>query len=146
MHCNICGGENSYSSNYCKKCGAPLFPSSIRDRLTDESATGLEPNVAGFLCYGLWWITGIVFLVLEKEDHFVRFHAMQSIVTFGTIHAVIIAMGIFGIIPFVGIVFKIMMAILGFASLGLWLFLMLKAYQGERYKLPYAGELAQRFL
>ena len=146
MFCSKCGEENNDGSNFCKKCGAALNPPGAGDRLSDESATGLEPNVAGFLCYGIWWITGIVFLLVEKEDQFVRFHAMQSIVIFGAIHAVIIALSVFGFIPFVGIVFRILMAVLGLASLGLWVFLMLKAYQGERYKLPYAGEFAERFL
>jgi uncharacterized membrane protein len=37
--------------------------------------TGLQPNIAGLLCYLLGWITGIIFLIIEKEDKFVKFHA-----------------------------------------------------------------------
>ncbi len=49
------------------------------------STTGLEPNVAGLLCYLGAWITGIIFLVIEQKSKFVRFHALQSIVTFGAL-------------------------------------------------------------
>lgn len=103
-----------------------------------KSGSGLEPNVAGFLCYLLWWVTGIVFLVIEKDDKTVRFHAWQSIITFG---AVSILQIIFSFIPFIGWILGL---ILWIASVILWIVLMAKTYQGQLYKLPVAGNIAAK--
>ena len=104
------------------------------------SSTGLEPNVAGLLCYLGGWISGIVFLVIEQKNKFVRFHALQSIVTFG---ALTVAGALLGWIPYAGSVFGIVIGILAFI---LWVVLMVKAYQGELYKLPVAGQVAEGLL
>ncbi len=106
----------------------------------DSSTTGLEPNVAALLCYVGGWISGIVFLVLEKKNQFVRFHAMQSIVTFVILS---IASIIAGLIPFIG---GYLNSAIGILTLVLWIVLMVKAYQGELYKLPAAGNIAESLL
>jgi len=105
-----------------------------------KTSTGLEENVAGLLCYVLGWITGLVFFMLEKENQFVRFHAMQSIVVFGVLS---VASIVLSFIPFVGWVISWIIGILGFI---LWIALMIKAYQGQRYKLPWAGNFAERHI
>jgi uncharacterized membrane protein len=99
----------------------------------EKSSTGLEENVAGFLCYILGFVSGIVFLVVEKESSFVKFHARQSTVTF--LILLVISL-VFGWIPVIG--FLVLIAILV-----LWLFLMIKALQGERYLLPIVGQLVE---
>jgi len=104
------------------------------------SSTGLEPNVAGLLCYLGFWVSGIVFLVIEQKSKFVRFHALQSIVTFG---ALTVAGALLGWIPYAGVVFGIIIGILAFI---LWVVLMVKAYQGELYKVPVAGQVAEGLL
>jgi len=106
------------------------------------ASTGLDPNIAGLLCYVLFWITGIVFLVLEKEDKFVRFHAIQSIITFGALWVVLMGLGILENIPFLGIVFNLLQVPVIIVGFILWIILMVKAYQGEEYKLPWVGDLA----
>ena len=103
-----------------------------------KTSTGLEENVAGLLCYLLGFITGILFYVLEKDNSFVRFHAMQSIITFGAIFVLIIVLGF---IPIIG---WILALLLPFVALALWIILMIKAYQGERYKLPIVGDMAEK--
>ena len=60
----------------------------------EKTSTGLSENVAGLLCYVLGWISGIVFILIEQENKFVRFHAMQSIATFGAITIIIIVLSI----------------------------------------------------
>jgi len=65
----------------------------------EKTGTGLEPNVAGLLCYVLIWVTGLIFYLIEKENRFVRFHAMQSIIVFGTLT---VASLILGVIPIIG--------------------------------------------
>ena len=104
------------------------------------SSTGLEPNVAGLLCYVGGWISGIVFLVIEEKSKFVRFHALQSVVTFG---ALTVAGALLGWIPYAGSIFGTIIGILAFI---LWIVLMVKAYQGELYKVPVAGQVAEGLL
>jgi uncharacterized membrane protein len=103
-----------------------------------KTSTGLEENVAGLLCYVLGWVSGLVFILIEKENKFVRFHAMQSIVVFGIYT---IALIVLGWIPFIGWVIGMLLGIL---ALVLWIILMIKAYQGQKYKLPWAGDFAEK--
>ena len=105
-----------------------------------KTSMGLEENIAGVLCYVLGWITGIVFLVLEKENKFVRFHAMQSIATFLPLSVIA---WVIGLIPFIGWAISTLIWIL---VLILWLILMFKAYQGEMYKLPIVGDFAEEHI
>ncbi len=95
----------------------------------EQSSTGLEENVAGFFCYLLGFVTGIIFLVVEKKSSFVKFHARQSTITF----LIILALSW---IPVIGFVFWILGVIL-------WLLLMIKALQGKRYSLPIVGKLVE---
>ena len=106
----------------------------------EKTSTGLTENVAGLLCYVLGWISGLVFILIEKENKFVRFHAMQSIIVFG---AVTIAGWILGLIPFIGPFLGGLIWLLGVV---LWIVLMVKAYQGTRYKLPLSGNLAEKWV
>jgi len=102
----------------------------------EKSSTGLEENVAGFLCYLFGFITGIVFLVVEKKSSFVRFHAMQSTITFLSLFVISF---IIGMIPIIGLlVYPIWIL-----SLIVWLILMVKALRGERYSLPIVGKMAE---
>jgi uncharacterized membrane protein len=105
---------------------------------TSKSSTGMQPNVAGLLCYLVGFVTGIVFLIIEKENKFVRFHAMQSIIVFGGLFVLQI---ILGFIPIIGWAIGLL---LGIASLILWILLMVKAYNGEMYKLPVVGDMAEQ--
>ena len=106
----------------------------------EKTSTGLDENVAGLLCYVLGWVSGIVFILIEPENKFVRFHAMQSIITFGAIN---VAFLILRWIPVVGDVFSWLLWLLAFI---LWIVLMVKAYQGTRYKLPWAGDQAEKWV
>jgi uncharacterized membrane protein len=104
-----------------------------------KTSTGLTENVAGLLCYVLGWISGLVFFLIEKENKFVRFHALQSIIVFGVLF---VAGFIIGWIPIIGWIIKWLICVLAFI---LWIVLMVKAYQGEKYKLPWAGNLAEKY-
>ena len=103
----------------------------------NKTGSGLQQNVAGLLCYVLGWITGIIFLIVEKENKFIHFHAVQSIVVFGVYSVLSI---IFGWIPAIGLFLNSLLGIFAFI---LWIVLMLKAYQGQLYKLPIAGDIAE---
>jgi len=97
--------------------------------------TGLPKNTAAALSYVLGWLTGIIFLLIEK-DPFVRFHAMQSIITFGILT-------LLSFVPVIGWILSPLVMIVGFI---LWLVLIFKAYQGEEFKLPVVGEFAKKQL
>lgn len=103
-----------------------------------KTGMGLEQNVAGMLCYLAGWITGLIFFVMEKENRFVRFHAMQSLITFAGITVLYLVLGF---IPIIG---WMLVPLLGLAQLALWVLLMVKAYQGESFKLPVVGDIAEK--
>jgi uncharacterized membrane protein len=106
---------------------------------TQKTASGLDQNVAGALAYGLGWITGAGFLLTEQENRFVRFHAMQSTIIFGALSALCILLQVIPILGFLLVVFIVIPV-----SAILWLFLMFKAYQGEIFKFPVAGDIAEQ--
>ncbi|MDP3955275.1 MAG: hypothetical protein Q8Q15_02845 [bacterium] len=100
-----------------------------------NTGTGLPKNTAAALSYVGAWVTGIIFLLIEK-DKFVRFHAMQSIVVFG-------GLTVISFIPVIGWILTPFIMVAGFV---LWLVLIYKAYQGEEYMLPWAGQFAKKQL
>ena len=103
-----------------------------------KGGTGLRSNIAGALAYFLGPVTGILFLLIEKENKFVRFHAMQSTLTFGGIFVLNIVLGF---IPILGWIAGSLMSLV---SLVLWVFLMYKAFNNEEYELPVIGDLARK--
>lgn len=111
-----------------------------KENIPAESSTSLAPRVAGLLCYLGVWISGIVFIILEQKNRWVRFHAAQSIVVFGFLW---IAGMVLGWIPYIGGFFSAILTIIGII---LWIVLMVKAYNGERYKVVWAGDLAEMII
>ena len=104
-----------------------------------KTSTGIQPNVEALLCYLGGFITGIIFYLIEKENKFVRFHAIQAIVAFGGLFIVNMASGL--ILP--GAFHSLISVLVGILSLILWIVLMVKSYNGEKYKLPIAGDVAE---
>lgn len=103
-----------------------------------KTSTGMNANLAALLSYVAGIITGIIFILLEKENKYVRFHAMQSIFTFGFF---LLLNVLLGFIPVVG---WSLMPLVGVVQLIVWIILMVKSYQGERFKLPVLGDLAEK--
>lgn len=113
--------------------------------VAEKSSTGLDVNIAGLLTYAAGFITGIVFLVIEKDSKFVRFHAMQSVFTFLGLFVINLVVGlVIGNIPFIGLMVLFLSPLLLVLGLVLWVILMFKAYQGEWFKLPIVGDLAMK--
>ena len=121
-----------------------------------KTITGLEPNVEAALCYVGFWISGIVFLLLEKKDKKLRFHAMQSLVVFGgasllwlIVYRLILPMlflgGAFIFSPLWGFI-SLIMTLVGLGLFILWLVLIVKTYQGEEFVVPVLGEFAKKQL
>jgi uncharacterized membrane protein len=142
MFCSKCGAENPEGAKFCSKCGAelgaPAKPSEAVANPEAQSSTGLSANVAGLLCYVLGWVTGIIFVVLEKKSTFVKFHAWQSIMTFGVLFVISL---IVSWIPFVGWILGTLIGILSFI---LWLILIIQAATGKMWKVPGAGDWAEK--
>lgn len=155
MFCPKCGTENPAEAKFCAKCGASMGAGETgaggAARPEAESSTGMSANVAGLLCYVAGWITGIVFVLLEKKSTFVKFHAWQSIMTFGVLMvAQIIFSGILaaiairaaapGLIIFAGVISTIIWIL----TIVLWIVLMIMAGTGKMWKVPLAGDWAEK--
>ncbi len=134
MFCSKCGAENPEDAKFCSKCGAELGVAAK----PSETSVGLSANIAGLLCYVGIWVSGIVFAVLEKKSNFVKFHAWQSIMTFGVLT---VAYLVLFSIPFAGWILGTIVWIL---MLVLWIILMIQAGSGKMWKLPWAGNWAER--
>ena len=125
-----------------------------------KSSMGMEENIASMLCYIVVWVTGFIFFFMEKENKTIRFHALQSILTFLPLTVIgWIFYGPLGIsytrysnpygggygygIPTVSIFWYIGMLI-NVVMFILWLILVFKAYKGEKFKLPIIGDIAEK--
>jgi uncharacterized membrane protein len=109
------------------------------------TSTGLDPNVAAGLSYLGWWVTGLIFFLIEKQNRFVRFHAMQSILMFIGITILYIVVIFIAAIPFIGLLAWVLWPLLGLTSFVLWLYMMINAFQGRYIKLPIIGDYAERY-
>ena len=107
-------------------------------RPSGRSSIGLDENIAGALAYFGAFISGVALLVLEKNSSYVRFHALQSTVTFGGLFVIEL---VARFIPLIG---PLLSVVIPPGALILWIVLMVKAYQGERWRLPYIGEIAEQ--
>ena len=158
MFCSKCGVENSEGAKFCSKCGAELAVSAASSegeaKPEAETSTGLSANIAGLLCYvggvippvgiSLGWISGLVFLSIEKKSSFVKFHAWQSIMTFGILSVLGLIFFTLSFIPFIGLAFSILGIIVAVVSIVLAIILMIQAWNVKMWKLPWAGDWAER--
>jgi len=141
--CKACGTELG-GAVFCPKCGASQTASAVPMATAPAaSSEGLSENVAGLLCYVLGWLTGIIFILIDKRP-FVRFHAAQSIVVFGSLTLLRIGFGIvMGIGGVVGFgLWAFVSMVLGLLTVILWILLMIKAYQHELFRVPIAAPIA----
>lgn len=141
--CTSCGAEVSGAA-FCPKCGASQTGAAAAAAPVAVSSDGLAENVAGLLCYVLGWVTGIIFLLIDKRP-FVKFHAAQSIVIFGGFTVLRIGLGV--VLSTGGLLgLGLWGAIMGLVSLlvlVLWILLMFKAYQHELFKVPIVAGIAE---
>jgi uncharacterized membrane protein len=145
--CSKCGAQLTSNAAFCPSCGQPQGSAPA----AASGQSGLAENVAATLSYCLGWVTGLIFFLIDQRPS-VRFHAAQSIVTFGLLHLAIIVLGIVFGYGFVfggvmgwsefslGVAFILLIRLL---TLILWIVCMVKAYQGERFKLPVVGDIAE---
>jgi uncharacterized membrane protein len=149
-YCSKCGSEVAAGAGFCPKCGEAQSGGTVA-QTTQSTQSGMSENVAGLLCYLVGWVTGIIFFLIDKRP-FVRFHAAQSIVVFGGLHVINIMVGIAfgaGMMMRGGFgAFGMGAALYGLISLAafiLWILLMVKAYQHEKFEVPIAAGIAKSF-
>lgn len=140
-YCKSCGQEIG-TANFCPKCGAsqsaaaaPAASAPVAPPLA-ASTEGLAENLAGLLCYAVGWVTGLIFLLIDKRP-WVKFHAAQSIAVFGGL--TVLRIGLLFMAHFVGWGIQALLGLVGFV---LWIFLMIKAYQHETIRIPIAADIA----
>jgi len=152
--CGKCGSSVAEGVAFCPQCGAPVGATAVpppppaSPGWTPAAAapvtSSLQENVAGLLCYVLGWVTGIVFLLIDKRP-FVRFHAAQSIVVFGFLSLVriVISFGLLGGRYGLFSLWALISMLVSIVTLVAWIGLMIFAYQGKWYEVPGAGGIAK---
>jgi len=150
--CTTCGAQIPAGTSVCPACSRPAAAGAAGGAATgaapatvQASTGGLTDNVAGMLAY-ITPIPAIVFLVIEpyNKNRFIRFHSFQNIFFFVAMIALGIALSIVSFIPFLGLILIPIHFIIWLGSLALWVILLLKAYQGQMWKLPVIGDMAEK--
>ena len=114
-----------------------------------STSTGVDPRLASLLCYAAWWVTGLMFLFLERKHREVRFHAAQSIVVFGGLSLLMVLIAILTatslvVAPSLFRAAWSLNSLVWLAGVVLWLVLMVQAFRGGRARVPFAAGLAAR--
>ena len=117
--------------------------------MTAPSTTGLDERLAGVLCYSVWWVTGGLFLLLERQHRIIRFHAAQSLILFGVVSALLVAFGALSAVSLMlsGALYELMQVfgkLLWLGATVVWLVLVLRAWRGEVWRVPLVAALADR--
>lgn len=146
--CKACG-QDAGEATFCPKCGAPQGATQGGAVAAQSGATatsGMDENVAALVSYILGWVTGLIFLLIDKRP-FVKFHAAQSIAFNIALFPVWVALWIVEMIlahiPIIGFLGLFMFPIFGFLIFAVWIFLMYKAYSHEMFKLPIIGNIVE---
>jgi len=149
--CSSCGAQIPAGTTACPNCSraaAPVAgaaPGAAAAPAAQPGASGLTDNVAGMLAY-VTIIPAIIFLVLEpyNKSRFIRFHSFQSIFFCVAMIAISIALSIFSFIPLVGLILLPVHLLFGLGIFAVWIILLLKANQGQMFKLPIIGDMAEK--
>lgn len=117
--------------------------------LAGDTSTGVEARLSALLCYTAWWVSALVFLVIERQHRGVRFHAAQSLVLFGGLSVLIGLLTVFsvGMLVVSAGAFqaaRLIVYLVWIAAVGIWLVLMLRTFQGETWRVPIVADLADR--
>jgi uncharacterized membrane protein len=137
--CNRCGTQIADGMTTCTACsgGAAV--------VAPAAGAGLADNVAGMLAY-VTFIPAIIFLVTPpyNQSRFVRFHSYQSIFFSVAIFGIQVALSILTVMPFLIFITGPLHLLVALGALIVWIILLLKANQGQMYKLPVIGDLAEK--
>jgi uncharacterized membrane protein len=143
--CIACGGQVPAGATACPACGRATAGSTGAAGSNPAGAGGLTDNMAGALAY-VTIIPAIIFLVLEpyNRNRFIRFHSFQSVFAAVAWICLWVALNIVAHIPFFGWLTILVWPLVSLAGFVVWLILVLKAYQGQKFKLPVIGDAAEK--
>jgi uncharacterized membrane protein len=146
--CSSCGGQIPAGAAVCPACGHPAVAPAVTPAA--QTGGGLTDNVAGMLAY-FTFIPAVIFLVLEpyNKNRVIRFHAFQCLFLYAAAIACWICLGILSVvlafIPILGhLVIALLWMVLSFGLIIVWIIVVIKANQGQMYKLPIIGDLAEK--
>ena len=139
--CSGCGAQMPEGSAVCPACGK----SNTSPAVTTSTTGGMSDNVAGMLAY-ITIIPAIVFLVIEpyNRNRFIRFHSFQNIFFHVSWFVLWVVLAMIGHIPVFGWLTILVWPLVGLGGFILWFVLVLKAYQGQMFKLPFIGDMAEK--
>ena len=142
--CNMCGAQIADGTTTCAAC-AGRVPAAGPGVVTAAPAQGMADNVAGMLAY-VTIIPAIVFLVVEpyNKNRFIRFHSFQCLFFAVALIVLNIGLSVLAFVPFMAIITIPLHLLIGLGALILWIILLMKANQGQMYKLPVVGDLAEK--
>src|SRR5262245_17948216 len=153
--CKACG-QDIGDAAFCPKCGASQGTAAPAAVGSSESPTaGIEENVAGLLCYLFGWVSGLIFLLIDKRP-FVRFHGAQAIafniclipvwIVYLIVNFIFIAITAAIHVPLLGLLTWVLIPVIGIVIFATWVFLMYKAYEHEKFKLPIIGNIVEKMV
>ena len=153
--CKACG-QDIGDAAFCPKCGASQGAAAPAAVGSSESPTaGIEENVAGLLCYLFGWVSGLIFLLIDKRP-FVRFHGAQAIafnicliplwIVYLIVNFIFIAITAAIHVPLLGLMTWVLIPLIGIVIFATWVFLMYKAYEHEKFKLPIIGNIVEKMV
>ena len=124
--------------------GQPGYQQSFGAAGTTNTSIGLTQNVAAGLSYVFGWVSGLIIFLTEKQNRFVRFHAMQSILFFGGLTVVNILITIAASLSILGFLGYLswLVGVVGFVG---WIVLVINGFQGKYFKLPIVGDYAEKY-
>jgi uncharacterized membrane protein len=151
--CKGCGQDIGEAA-FCPKCGASQGAAAPAAGSSESPTAGIEENVAGLLCYLFTWVSGLIFLLLDKRP-FVRFHAAQSLAL--CVAGAVFGIGFWIVVLFLSFLLAVIHIPVGFLTillwpviclgfLAVWIFCMYKAFQHEKFKLPVIGDMVEKMI
>lgn len=140
--CSACGAQMPETAAACPSCGRPAAQpvgGGAAAAPAPGQVGGLQENVAGMLAY-VTIIPAIIFLVVEpyNKNRFVRFHSFQCLFFAAAMIVISVALNV---IPILGAIASIFLSL---GALVLWVVLLVKAYGGEMWKVPFIGDIAEK--
>ncbi len=150
--CAKCGATLGEGATFCGSCGTPVGGAAAGSAPAAAPASGAQSNVLAMVAYLTGGIAGIFFIVTDqyKNDKFLRFHSFQSIffsaanIAFWILFSIVGGIVTAATLGFGGLIMAPLAGLVGLALMVYWIFLMIKAYNNQRYMIPFIGGLAAK--
>jgi len=143
--CNMCGSQIPDGATVCPACASRAGGPAVATAPPQAQGQGMTDNVAGMLAY-VTFIPAIIFLVVApyNRNRFIRFHSFQCIFLCVALLVLHFGLGVLSVVPFLAVITFPIHMLINLGAFILWIVLLLKANQGQMYKLPFIGDLAEK--